>query len=70
MTTLEAEEMMDVFALKCKTDNDPYFIIHFSKSDDYFKGDHNNMDWLDAIIIIKQLVKDFSINKQILIESL
>lgn len=66
MTTKEALKESKPFIDKCDRDGDPYLIVHFSQEDDYFKGIHERMDFMDATIIIKKLIKHFKINKEIL----
>lgn len=70
MTTKEQREIIRPFISRCDKDGDPYLLVHFSRENDYFEGTHNGLDFLDAIMVIKELVKIFGINKEVLIESL
>ena len=38
-------------------------IVHFSREEDYYTGLHDGLDKMDAVIIIKQLMKDFKFNE-------
>lgn len=51
----------DIIA-KMEEDNDAYFLVHFSREDDKFDGTHGNMDFADALILVKQLMREFHIN--------
>lgn len=70
MTTKEALKEGEPFISKCDKDGDPYLLVHFSQEDDYFKGVHERMGFADAIIVIKELVKYFGINSDVLSETL
>lgn len=59
MTKNKAAELLKPFIDECVKDTDPYFVVHFSRTDDYFSGFENGLDFLDATIIAKQLVKQF-----------
>ena len=59
MTKQKAEELLKPFFDECKKDGDPYFIVHFSITEDYFSGFEEGLDYLDAGIIVKQLRKKF-----------
>lgn len=62
MTTEYGRILLTPFIDATKLDDDAFFACHFSRSEDKFAGDHNGMDALDAMIIIKQLVHDFKID--------
>lgn len=48
------------------SENDAYLLVHFSSEEDKFEAIHNNMDGLDAMIVIKNLVKHFNIDPLLL----
>lgn len=66
MTDKECEKLITPFTSKADKDNDPYLVVHFSREQDYFKGYHERMDSLDAMIVIKNLVNYFKINEILL----
>ncbi len=63
MKIKEGELLLNNFKFACEESNDPYFVVHFSREEDKFSGDHEHLDEWDARIIIKQLMKDFKINE-------
>ena len=66
MTKDTGEELLQPFIEQCDKDADPYFIVHFSRSDDWFNGLHDRMDFADALIIVSKLIELFEINPLIL----
>jgi len=70
MTTQQGKELLIEFKRNCDKDNDPYFVCHFSREDDKFLGDWDGLDAFDAMIIIKQLVKDFNIDETMLLTAI
>jgi len=59
MTKQKAADLLTPFINECTNCGDPYFVVHFSVDDDYFSGFENKLDFLDATIIMEQLVKQF-----------
>lgn len=59
MTRKRAKKMLEPFMKKCGKDSDPYYLVHFSRVDDYYSGFEEGLDFLDATIIARQLVKSF-----------
>ena len=59
MTREAAKELLKPFIEKCDEHKDPYFYCFFSRQEDKFDGDWEGLDFLDASIIVKQLVKSF-----------
>lgn len=70
MTTQQRKELLIEFKKNCDKDNDPYFVCHFSRQEDEFLGDWEGLDSFDAMILIKQLVKDLKIDKTLLLTAL
>jgi hypothetical protein len=66
MTTEYGNILLEPFKVTSKNDDDAYFVCHFSKIEDKFAGSHDGIDAVDAMIIIKQLVKDFKIDSTLL----
>ena len=67
----KALKVLTPLAAKLDKDGDTYLFVHFSREDDHFKGlDSSNMDFADALIIIKHLVNKFGIDKKVLCEML
>lgn len=59
MTREKAKELLKPFIEGCNKDEDPYFYCFFSREEDKFNGDWEGLDFLDATIIVKQLVEKF-----------
>lgn len=66
MKIKEGEKLIKSFVENCEKNSDPYLVVHFSKEDNHFQGTHDFMDSFDAIIVIKNLIKEFGIDKRIL----
>lgn len=66
MKISDGEQRAYDFMQKAKEDGDPYLVCHFSAEEDKYNGFHGGMDKLDAMIVIKQLVKDFDISSTLL----
>lgn len=60
-----AQKLLKPFTDQCEKDKDPYLVVHFSRKDDYYSGFHE-LDTLDAIIVIKEIVKHCGINREAL----
>ena len=69
MTTLEAKKVLSKYIKQCKTDNDSYCIVHFSKKEDKYKG-LTDMDAGDALLIIHELVTQYNLLPEAVFESL
>ena len=59
MTREKAKELINPFIDGCNKDKDPYFYCFFSREEDKFEGDWEGLDFADAAIIVKELVKKF-----------
>lgn len=49
---------------KAKSQGDHYLIVHFSKEDDHFIGEHS-MDQGDALIVICEIMKNFQLKPEV-----
>lgn len=66
MKVTEAKTQLMPFIEAAKKDNDPYFVCHFSREEDKYRGYHEGLDIGDALIIIKELVDKFGIDPKVL----
>jgi hypothetical protein len=66
MTTTECKNLITPFCDRAEKQNDPYLIVHFSRQEDHYKGYHEGMDAVDAMIVIKHLVRHFKIDPLLL----
>jgi hypothetical protein len=66
MKNKEFKELVHPIAFQLTLDTDAYLFVHFSSQEDKFEAIHNNMDGLDAMIVIKNLVKHFNIDPLLL----
>lgn len=62
MTQEKARELLDPFIKESVHDTDPFFIVHFSRCEDAYKGYHEGLDTFDAIIVVKNLIKQFNLS--------
>lgn len=65
MNIKQGEKNIKKFIRNCDKDNDSFLIVHFSICEDTYKG-HFNIDFADALIIIKHLLEHFNIDKRAL----
>jgi len=69
MKIKRSKQLVKPFIDQCKKDNDCYLIVHFSKEEDKFAG-YDKMDFADALLIIYELIKQYDLNSEVIIESL
>lgn len=66
MKIKEGEYLLQDFIDKAEKDKDPYFVVHFSRKDDYFMGYHERMDEGDALIVVKNLIEIFNLSPDVI----
>ena len=66
MTIEQGKELLQPFIEEATKDKDVFLLVHFSSQEDKYNGMDEGLDALDAMIIIKQLVKNFNIDKTLL----
>lgn len=66
MTTLKAKELTMAFCRECEKDGDPFLVVHFSRVQDRYEGFNDGMDAGDALIVIRELVKQFELDKEVI----
>lgn len=62
----QGRKLIQPFISECEKVKEPYLVVHFSKTENHFEGTHDFMDSLDAMIVIKNLVKEFQIPETLL----
>jgi hypothetical protein len=65
MTIEKGKVLLQEFKQHACIDTDAFFVIHFSRQEDRFEGDFENMDGGDAMIIIKRLIQNFNLNAEV-----
>ena len=68
MKLKESKKLIQPFIDQCKKDNDCYLIVHFSQEEDKFSG-YSEMDAADALLIIKELIKNYKLNPEAVYKS-
>ncbi len=63
MKIVLGKSLLSDFTNLCDADKDSYFLIHFSKEEDKYAGYHERIDWADARIILKHLIKEFDLTE-------
>ena len=61
MKIKDGELLLNNFKFACEESGDPYLLVHFSREEDKYIGDHSGLEMMDAAIIVRQLVKEFGI---------
>lgn len=70
MKTKDFKTLIKPIAERLDKEKDPYLMVHFSREDNYSHGVHEGMDKLDAMIVIKELVKKCKINETLLLTAI
>lgn len=70
MTTEQSEDLLRPFVAQAKKDGDPYVVAIFSREEDRYCCGHDGLDQLDAMILIKGLVKHYKIDELLLLTAL
>lgn len=65
MKNKDFEEKIKPVLKQAELDGDHYMIVHFSKVDDHFVGNHR-MDRSDALIVICEMIKNFGLDPEVI----
>jgi|GEM_PF-961298 len=67
MKNEEAYKAFEPLKEKMDADNDVYLLVHFSRSEDTYKGyQSDKMDGGDALIVVQHLIEHFKLNPQVI----
>lgn len=60
----DAKKRIDSLALEATADEDGILAVYFSRESDRFYGQNVGIDSADAMLVIRQLVKTFSLDPE------
>lgn len=65
MTNEKAMQLLQRFIEDCKKEKDCFLVVHFSRSEDKFRG-VDNCDWADTVIVVNELKNRFNLDYEVL----